>query len=86
MVTLNNYQTTSEEGTAFVIALNKLYGKDAALVAANFLSRADGLETIPDMVRHLRKNSGESVANFTVGYFGAGMTLPGFEDNNDEMD
>jgi K+-transporting ATPase A subunit len=67
-----------------VLAVNKLYGKEAALAAANFLSRADGLETIPDLVRYLRKNAGETVANFTVGYFGAGMTLPGFEDNEYE--
>lgn len=60
----------------YVRKVMELFGTDASVTAADFLNRANELDTVPDLVRFLRREHGDSLANFTAGYFGGSGEIP----------
>jgi hypothetical protein len=64
------------DNQTFVSALLFYFGSESATSAADFLARADELDTVQDLVAKLRKYHGDSVALFAMGYFGGGGELP----------
>jgi hypothetical protein len=64
------------ENQNFVSALLFYFGSEPATTAADFLSRADDLDTVQDLVGKLRKYHGNDVAMFAMGFFGGGGELP----------
>ena len=51
------------------------FGSGPALFVVQWMNKADELDTAKDLVRELRKRYGDTIANFTLGYFGGGGEL-----------
>ena len=66
----------SEELISYIHAILSRFGRDASMTAADFLARADELDTVFDLARVLSSKHGDSVGNFTIGYFGGGPDIP----------